>query len=63
MEEKLRPEYDLKELLKEGARDEYAQRYRAGTNMPVLEQLLAEVNGQNLHGEVDTGAVVGNETW
>jgi len=28
-----------------------------------LEQLLAEVTGDNLHHEVDTGRVIGKETW
>ncbi|MBI4282956.1 MAG: AbrB/MazE/SpoVT family DNA-binding domain-containing protein [Chloroflexi bacterium] len=28
-----------------------------------LEQLLAKVTRDNLHHEVDTGPVVGNETW
>ena len=30
---------------------------------PTLKQLLAKVTKENLHHEVDTGAVVGNETW
>ncbi len=28
-----------------------------------LEQLLAQITPENVHHEVDTGAVVGNETW
>ena len=28
-----------------------------------LEQLLADINNNNLHQEVDTGSVVGNEIW
>ena len=28
-----------------------------------LKQLLAKVTKENLHREVDTGHVVGNETW
>ena len=28
-----------------------------------LAELLADVNDQNLHGEVSTGDPVGNETW
>jgi antitoxin MazE len=28
-----------------------------------LEQLLAQVTDQNLHGEVDTGPAAGNEAW
>ena len=28
-----------------------------------LQQLLAGVNSQNIHGEADTGSATGNETW
>lgn len=28
-----------------------------------LEQLLAEVTEDNLHGEMDTGPAMGNEAW
>lgn len=28
-----------------------------------LDQLLAEVTPDNLHGEIDTGASVGKEAW
>ena len=30
---------------------------------PTLKQLLAKVTKKNLHREVDSGVVVGNETW
>ncbi len=30
---------------------------------PTLKQLLAKVNKENLHHEVDSGSAVGNETW
>ena len=30
---------------------------------PTLKQLLAKVTKENLHHEVDTGSVIGNETW
>ena len=30
---------------------------------PNLKRLLAQITKENLHHEVDTGAVVGNETW
>jgi len=33
----LRPEYDLGELLKGGARGKYAKRYHAGTNLVLLD--------------------------
>ena len=32
----LRPEYDLAQLLKGGVRGKYAERYRAGTNLVLL---------------------------
>lgn len=28
-----------------------------------LDQLLAKINEENLHQEIDTGNTVGNETW
>ena len=28
-----------------------------------LEQLLAQISAENLHGEVETGAAVGAEAW
>jgi hypothetical protein len=36
MDDELRPEYDLPELLKEGVRGKYANRYREGTNLALL---------------------------
>jgi hypothetical protein len=33
----LRPEYDLREMLKSGVRGKYAKDYRAGTNLVLLE--------------------------
>jgi len=42
MNDELRPEYDLRELLKDGVRGKYAQRYRAGTNLVLLEPDVAE---------------------
>ena len=30
---------------------------------PTLDDLLALVTGENLHGEVDTGPAVGHEAW
>ena len=30
---------------------------------PTLKQLLARINKENLHHEVDTGPATGNETW
>jgi len=37
----LRLEYDLKSLLKGGVRGKYAKRYRAGTNLVLLEPEVA----------------------
>ena len=33
----LRPEYDLRQLLKRGVRGKYAKRYHAGTNLVLLD--------------------------
>jgi len=41
MDDELRPEYDLKELLKGGVRGKYAKRYRAGTNLVLLDPDVA----------------------
>ena len=41
MEDDLRPEYDLTELLKGGVRGKYAERYRAGVNLVRLEADVA----------------------
>jgi len=38
----LRPEYDMKSLLKGGVRGKYAVRYRAGTNLVLLEPEVAK---------------------
>ena len=37
MSDDLRPEYDLKTLLKGGERGKYVERYQAGTNLVLLE--------------------------
>lgn len=37
MNDELRPEYDLRQLLKGGVRGKYAKRYRAGTNLILLD--------------------------
>ena len=38
----LRPEYDMKSLLKGGVRGKYAARYRAGTNLVLMEPEVAK---------------------
>ena len=35
--DELRPEYDLRQLLRTGVRGKYAKRYQAGTNLVLLE--------------------------
>jgi len=35
--DELRPEYDMKTLLKDGLRGKYAARYNVGTNLVLLE--------------------------
>jgi len=42
MSDELRPEYDLRELLKGGIRGKYAKRYRAGTNLVLLAPDVAK---------------------
>jgi hypothetical protein len=42
VEDDLRPEYDLKTLLKTGIRGKYAQRFREGTNLVLLEPDVAK---------------------
>lgn len=41
MEDDLRPEYDLRQLLKGGFRGKYVKRYRSGTNLVLLEPDVA----------------------
>jgi hypothetical protein len=41
VEDELRPEYNLRELLKDGVRGKYAKRYRAGTNLVLLDPDVA----------------------
>jgi len=40
--DELRPEYDLRELLKGGVQGKYADRFREGTNLVLLDQDVAE---------------------
>jgi hypothetical protein len=40
--DELRPEYDMKSLLKGGVRGKYAKRYHAGTNLVLLEPEVAK---------------------
>ena len=44
-DDELRPEYDLRTLLKGSVRGKYANRYRAGTNLVLLEPDIAKVFG------------------
>jgi hypothetical protein len=41
--DELRPEYDLRKLLKTGVRGKYVERYREGTNLVLLEPDVAKV--------------------
>jgi hypothetical protein len=43
MDEELRSEYDLSELLKGGVRGKYADRFREGTNLVLLAPDVAAV--------------------
>jgi hypothetical protein len=42
MNDELRPEYDLKSLLKGGVRGKYAKKYREGTNLVLLDPEVAK---------------------
>ncbi|MBE2200906.1 MAG: hypothetical protein IAE79_20000 [Anaerolinea sp.] len=42
MDDELRPEYDMKELLKGSVRGKYAQRYAEGTNLILLDSDVAD---------------------
>lgn len=42
MADELRPEYDLGQLLKDGVRGKYTDRYREGTNLVLLEPDVAD---------------------
>ena len=42
MSDELRPEYDLRTLLKGGVRGKYAAKYRAGTNVVLLDPDVAK---------------------
>ena len=42
MNDELRSEYDLRQLLKGGVRGKYAARYRAGTNLVLLAPDVAK---------------------
>jgi hypothetical protein len=42
MDDELRPEYDMHELIKGGVRGKYVARYRAGTNLVLLDPDVAK---------------------
>ncbi len=42
LNDELRPEYDLKSLIKGGVRGKYAKKYREGTNLVLLEPDVAK---------------------
>lgn len=42
MNDELRSEYDLSEILKDGVRGKYAEQYRRGTNLVLLDRDVAE---------------------
>ncbi len=47
MSDELRPEYDLRELHKDGVRGKYAERFKQGTNLVLLDPDVAEVFAEN----------------
>jgi hypothetical protein len=42
LNDELRPEYDMRSLLKDGVRGKYATRYNSGTNLVLLEPDVAK---------------------
>jgi hypothetical protein len=42
LDDELRPEYDLSQLLQGGVRGKYAERYRAGINLVLLDPDVAQ---------------------
>lgn len=42
LNDELRPEYEMKSLLKGGVRGKYAKKYREGTNLVLLEPDVAK---------------------
>jgi chemotaxis protein CheY-P-specific phosphatase CheC len=42
LNDELRPEYDMKSLLKDGVRAKYVKRYHEGTNLVLLEPDVAK---------------------
>jgi hypothetical protein len=42
MDDEMRPDYDLRMLLKDGVRGKYVERYRAGTNLVLLDPDVAK---------------------
>ena len=47
MNDELRPEYDLRQLLKKGVPGKYAARYQAGTNLVLLAPDVAKAFANN----------------
>jgi len=45
MNDELRPEYDLRQLLNAGVRGKYAKRYHAGTNLVLLDPDIRKAFG------------------
>ena len=54
MDDELRPEYDLRELLKGGVRGKYAEQYRAGTNLVLLAPDVAKAFANNAQAVNET---------
>jgi hypothetical protein len=47
MDDELRPEYDLRELLRNGVQGKYAERYQGGTNLVLLDPDVAKAFANN----------------
>jgi hypothetical protein len=54
--DELRPEYDLRHLLKGGVRGKYAKRYQAGTNLVLLDPEVRKAFRDGAPAEMDAPA-------
>jgi hypothetical protein len=65
MSDELRPEYDLRQLLKAGVRGKYAKRYVAGTNLILLGLDIRKAFSHRSHnpkrGGTDLGGGAGTD--
>lgn len=58
----LQPEYDLSQLLRDGVRGKYAERYRAGTNLSSLSDESSYVSPTETATRISPGSRVRTKT-